>query len=501
MALVLLAVVSAVMLVAASVRPPVTQPVMSPALSSPDGSEWPHESPVPPPVGTTRFVSMDGSDASDGTPVHPMRTIQAAVNASEAGDAVVVHAGTYAPFVVSVPGRRSAPFVVESAPHETVTVRGQPSVPSTIRITGTASWVTLAGLTVTGTSGYRSAGILVESIRSGGTITLRDMTVTQNAGFGIHIYASHNVTVEGSDISHNGTGVQVTDDGEGVVINDNDIHENDRMIRDTVSPTNDDYGAEAVSFDGTTGHVVATNNRIWGNRAPSHDYVWDGGAFSIFGASNVLIGWNTVWDNENVLETGTSGSPCANDQFVRNEAWGATSQGRSWGIFLRCGQDLLIAQNTIVDLDAFILSVDDDSSSFASSIAGARILNNILVMRNGGKVFGFPARGALPDDLTIDYDLVWAPYSLVATLEDGPWVTSLSELTELRGFEAHGIQADPQFANDAVGEYELSPDLPAIDRATALPEVQGSISGAGPDMGRWEYVAASVSPSPSGSSQ
>ena len=67
-----------------------------------------------------------------------------------------------------------------------------------------------------------------------------------------------------------------------------------------------------------------------------------------------------------VLETGTDGAPCANDQFVRNVAWGATSEGRSWGIFLRCGQGMLIAHNTIVDLDSFALSVDDDNSSFAS---------------------------------------------------------------------------------------------------------------------------------------
>src|SRR5262249_28546817 len=179
-------------------------------------------------------------------------------------------------------------------------------------------------------------------------------------------------------------------------IKGNDIHDNDRMIRNTVTPTNDDYGAEAVSFDGTTGPVSVTDNRIWGNRAPSHDYTWDGGAFSIFGASGVLIGWNTIWDNENVLETGTNGAPCTDDQFVRNVAWGATTQGRSWGIFLRCGQGMLVAQNTIVDLDGFILSLDDDASRFASSIAGARILNNILVMRNGGKVFGFPAAGVLP---------------------------------------------------------------------------------------------------------
>jgi hypothetical protein len=237
--------------------------------------------------------------------------------------------------------------------------------------------------------------------------------------------------------------------------------------------------------------VVVTDNRIWGNRAPSHDYVWDGGAFSIFGASNVLIGWNTIWDNENVLETGTDGAPCANDQFVRNVAWGATTQGRSWGIFLRCGQDMLIAHNTIVDLDSFALSVDDDQSSFASSIAGARILDNIFAMRNGGKVFGFPAFSSLPPDLTIDYDLVWVPGGVTATVAPGLPLFGLSLVQQLSGFEEHGIEADPRFATDVVGDYQLGPDSPAIDRATPLPELEASVSGNGPDIGRWEYTPGS----------
>jgi parallel beta-helix repeat protein len=462
--------------------------VDAPTIPPPESTDRPQESPIPPPVGITRYVSTDGSDLNDGSPSRPLRTIQAAVSASSAGDAVVVREGTYAPFVVSVAARRSAPFVVRAAPDEVVTIRGQSSLPSSIRITGSASWVTVAGFTVSGTTGYRSAGVLVESIRDGGSTTLRDLTVTNNAGFGIHVYESTDVTVQNNNVSNNGTGVQVTDYGEGVLIRDNDIHENDRMMRDTPTPTNDDYGADAVAFDGTTGHVVVTDNRIWGNRAPSHDYTWDGGAFSIFGASNLLIGWNTIWDNENVLETGTDGHPCANDQFVRNVAWGAATEGRSWGIFLRCGQDMLIAHNTLVDLDSFALSVDDDDSTFASSITGARILNNIFAMRNGGKVFGFPSFDSLPPDLTIDYDLVWVPGGVTATVAPGFPLPGLSLVTQLSGFEAHGIEADPRFATDAVGDYRLGADSPAIDRAIPLPALESSVSGVGPDIGRWEYT-------------
>ena len=83
----------------------------------------------------------------------------------------------------------------------------------------------------------------------------------------------------------------------------------------------------ASSSSRSTGHVLASGNRVWGNRAPSYDYGWDGSAFEIYGASNVTITDNVAWDNENVLETGTdkSGPACSGNVFARNVAYGGTT--------------------------------------------------------------------------------------------------------------------------------------------------------------------------------
>src|SRR4051794_725521 len=149
-----------------TLSPPAGSPD-APSLPPLEATQRPVEPSIPPPVGITRYVSTDGSDTNDGSPSRPLRTIQAAVSASSAGDAVVVRGGTYGPFTVSVAARRSAPFVVRAAPNQLVTVRGQSLLASAIRITGAASWVTVAGFTVSGATGYRSAGVLVESIRNG----------------------------------------------------------------------------------------------------------------------------------------------------------------------------------------------------------------------------------------------------------------------------------------------------------------------------------------------
>ena len=111
------------------------------------------------------------------------------------------------------------------------------------------------------------------------------------------------------------------------MVRDNDVHDNDLMMVNTPDVRGDDVGGEAISLVKSTGHVLVTNNRIWGNRAQSYDYGYDGGAFSVYAASNWTITGNTTWDNRNIMETGTDANktPCDNNVFTRNLNYGATT--------------------------------------------------------------------------------------------------------------------------------------------------------------------------------
>ena len=230
-----------------------------------------------------------------------------------------------------------------------------------------------------------------------------------------------------------------------------------------------------------------TGNDLWGNRAHSFDYVWDGGAFDIYSASNATITGNRSWDNENILETGRGSTPCSNNTFTYNQAWAATTQGRSWGIFLRCGENMLIAHNSLIGIERFVISLADDNSSFAGSIAGARIVDNILTATGTGKVFGLPTSGTLPGSVSIDHDLVWSPNGVIATIVGAASpATTLADFRSATGYEMNGLSADPLVVDAANGDLRLTSGSPAIDAGIVLSSDTAPFNGGAPDLGALE---------------
>jgi hypothetical protein len=59
-------------------------------------------------MSTTYYVSVGGSDSGAGSKAAPLATIQAAANKVVAGDTVIVGAGTYAGFILSMTMRSRA---------------------------------------------------------------------------------------------------------------------------------------------------------------------------------------------------------------------------------------------------------------------------------------------------------------------------------------------------------------------------------------------------------
>ena len=139
--------------------------------------------------------------------------------------------------------------------------------------------------------------------------------------FGVAIRGADDVTVEDSQIYHNGYGV-FDIGGSGILVHNNNIHDNNVLIRNTVTPNNDDFGAIGIGFTNVqSGGASATDNTITNNHGPSHDYGHDGGALEIYNASQITMSSNVMSGNDDVLETGSGpGGKCDHNVLSNNTA-------------------------------------------------------------------------------------------------------------------------------------------------------------------------------------
>lgn len=342
-------------------------------------------------------VSPSGSDSADGVLV-PWRTIQKATATAPPGATILVEAGTYQPFTVTEPGQ-----TVAAAPGAHVEVRGLPGVQDVVRLAAPA--VTLRGVTVSGcvpnpapAGGFGENGSSAVRIHDGATgVTVSDVTIRDSRGtnqyglrfgcYGIFAHGADAPVITGNDIAGTGTGVYLEGGGKGALIADNHIHDNDVLIRNTPGG-DDDYGANGITFanlDASPG-AVATRNVITGNSGPSADYGFDGGAFEIYNSSHVRMVANTLADNENVLETGTSpdgGNPlgdCVGNVFAGNQAGGRVAGSRlerSVGLILRCATAMVVDGNTFTDLDWYVYDIFT-GDQFSSDVNGLAVTGNTV---------------------------------------------------------------------------------------------------------------------------
>jgi hypothetical protein len=290
------------------------------------------------------------------------------------------------------------------------------------------------------------------------------------------------VVIRSNEIRRNETGIELSGAVGGALVRSNTIHHNDRMVTAT-------RGGNAIVFTGTTGAIRVSGNRIWGNRALHSDgNGYDGGAFEVYAASDLSITSNVLWDNNNVLETGTDGSaPCSRILFARNVVMGnGTVAGETRGMLLRCADNSVIAHNVFDGVDdfAFYLSTD---GGYAGSIEGLRIADNIVVR---GRAYSITT--SLPNSVSIDHDLVLPGGSTATYADRVAYVrgygntSSLAEFRSWTGFDAHGIQARPRFVDRAGGNYRLQSGSPAIDAGT-IAYGEGFV-GRAPDIGAYEYA-------------
>ena len=406
--------------------------------------------------GADIHVTAQGNDGSDGSAGAPLRSLQRAVTVARAGDRVLVAAGSYPGFRMTASGSAGAPIDITAADGARPTIVPSGATDSVVLLDGVHD-VRLNGLEIAGNPTRWGAGVRVRG--GSARVELADLDIHDNRSFGVLLEDVTDVTLSASRIAKNETGLQVSRAGAGVRIAGNDIFDNDRMIVDDEA-ANNDRGANAIAFYRSTGPTTVEGNRIWGNRSTSHDYGFDGGAFEIYAASGVTIRDNVVWNNENVVETGTDGSlPCARNAFTGNVAYGAPRNGPAMGLILRCASDMVVANNTFDDLDRFVFDVTAAAGSFGGSVEGLRIERNIAVSR-ADKLLSVDS--LLPASVAIDENLLFnRSDGFVASYPGRGNTRLLSAFTSWSGLQAGGRQADPLFVDPARADFRLRAGSPA----------------------------------------
>jgi hypothetical protein len=409
-------------------------PLLAATACGSKGAEVP---PGPVPSAGGVWVSTQGDDGGPGTAARPWRTISHAVSAAPAGSAIFVRTGTYQPFTVSRKG-----LTVTSAPGERATIQGVAGIRDNVLIT--ADNVTVTDLTITGcvpkpnpdvnVNGDHGSGIRVDKTQG---VTVRNVIVHDSRGnnaaglpvgcYGILATESRNLLVTSSETYHNGAGIVITGGGRGVVVENNNVHDQDVIVQNSAA-TFDDFGGYglAATFVTDKPGPVFRGNTVVRNFGPSTDYGVDGGGVELYDAANTTVSGNTFSDNDGVLETGTgSRGRCADDVFSDNTVTGrSTKTGlvTSAGMVLRCASNMVIRNNTFTDIDefAFLLSSEEP---FAGSVDGLQIVGNTVSQRDDAVVYRVQFGKAPTPPLTVDQNRYRITHDRFAVIDDGSETT------------------------------------------------------------------------------
>jgi hypothetical protein len=302
----------------------------------------------------------------------------------------------------------------------------------------------------------------------GSHVTMTYLDVHNCAGLGGVLIRGDSVVVSHNIVSNNTTGIEVYPDSADARILDNDIVNNNRMIKNTPGG-DDDHGAFGILLQGLRTEVAG--NRISGSAAFSHDYGLDGGAVEIYGGRQNVVHHNLAVDNVAFAELGS-----------------ATSQGNTYAYnVVRSTLDIAAGLVTRGARDGFGPVTDT-------------VFTHNTVYLTGAESYGLACYGGCDATILEARDNV-----LVAGYRSGYTDGAYAGGNNIyHGSTFDGVPAaddtwaDPLFRNAAAGDLRPTAGSPMVDTATdasyptdldgvAIP-VDGDNDGvAAPDRGAYEY--------------
>ncbi len=215
--LILMSLSISILLFGCVIRPVIVSPTVSPtptktSTSTPTPTQTPAQTPTP----MIYYVAKSGSDSNTGTQSSPWLTIQKAANTMQAGDTVLVRAGTYYGGVRPANSGSSGAYITYKAyPGETVVIDGSSGSYDSWGLFGISQkqYIVVDGFEIRNTG---SSSRVYPGVQVGGSstayITLKNLTIHNCANSGILAFGTgtfpaaafiKNLTIDNCVLYHN----------------------------------------------------------------------------------------------------------------------------------------------------------------------------------------------------------------------------------------------------------------------------------------------------------
>ncbi|PTV96541.1 parallel beta-helix repeat protein [Rhodobacter aestuarii] len=290
------------------------------------------------------YVSAAAAEGGDGSAARPFATIQAAVDAAQPGDTILVGAGEYIENVTfRNSGAEGAPIKLVSADGQgAALIRPADAAADTLEIAG-ADYIEVSGFVLVGSDDSTRQVVHVHGTDSGtnfaSNVVIADCLIERGAGDGIKLSKAEDVTLSGNVITGGGpteAGIDCVG-ANRVVIENNTITDSPYigiMLKggstDLILRGNTITGAghTAIEVGGYTaeqhyppGFFDSGSQWEAGNVLLDGNTITDSGnaALRVIGAQGVLVSGNTM--------SGTNAVVKIDDSSLYHETWYATDIG------------------------------------------------------------------------------------------------------------------------------------------------------------------------------